>query len=579
MIFYGKVSRVEATAAVLDEIEGWIGEAGSEAALPIERHGAWTAALIAAGGLAQGLADAGAEDGDVAALALATQLAIVMGASLESGFVERPTCRPAPVAEALEALRSLADLPERIEIRRPEGFAHYAVYPEAYWRAALQLAAPFPTRILGLRSIGSALAPCVAAALRSAPAETVRPEGHPFARTVTVAAARAAAMRDGADAVWAIVDEGPGLSGSSIGAAADALGRLGVPPERLVLLPSHSGEPGTMASPQHLRLWSRARSTVCSFEDLWLDGPERNLAAWVEDITGPLVAAPQDVAGGAWRRRRFNDEAAWPAVDRQNERRKFLLTGRNGTFLLRFTGLGRFGRDKFERASALAAAGFGLVPLGWRHGFLIERWRSDLEPLSPSTLDRPALLRRLGDYLAFRARTFPAAAGGDGASIEALLAMARFNSAEVLGEAAARRVESWSAALPRLAAVAQPVAIDGRLAAHEWLKDRDGTLVKTDALDHCCGHDLVGCQDIAWDIAGAAAEYALSDDEVDALRAAVAGAGPACDPELLAFLRIAYPAFRVGALSMARDRETGTEADRLSQALSIQIDALRTALR
>ena len=578
MIFYGKASRVEPTTAVLDEIEDWIREAEADAALPIERHGAWTAALIAAGALAQGLADAGSEDGETAALALATQLAGIMGSSLDSGMIDLPLVRPSPITAALAALRDLSGLPDRIEIRRPEGFAHYAVYPEAYWRAATRLAAPFPTRVLGLRSIGSTLAPVVAAALHSSPAETVRPEGHPFARTVTVSTARSAAMHDGADAIWAIVDEGPGLSGSSIGAAADALARVGVPPERLVLFPSHDGPPGAMASPEHRRVWSLARHTVCTFEDLWLDGPDGGLAAWVADITGPLVAAPEDVAGGAWRRHRFRDEAAWPAVDRQNERRKYLLAGRNGTFLMRFTGLGRFGREKFDRALALADAGFGLPPLGWRHGFLIERWRDDLEPLSPITLDRPALLRRIGNYLAFRARAFPAAAG-DGASIEALFAMARVNCAEALGETAARRLDGWSAALPRLAAAARPVAIDGQLAAHEWLSDRTGTLVKTDALDHCCGHDLVGCQDIAWDIAGAASEYALSDQELDALRvAAVPDGGAACDPELLAFFRIAYPAFRVGALSMARDRESGVEADRLSAALSDQIAALRGAL-
>ena len=273
MIFYGKASRIESTTAVLGEIESCIVDAEAEAALPIARHAAWTAALIATGSLAQGLADANSGDGEAAALALATRLATLMGASFDSGFVDQPVSRPAPVAEALAALRSLSDLPGRIEIRRPEGFAHYAVYPEAYWRAAKRVGAPSPTRVLGLRSIGSALAPVVAAALRGSPAETVRPAGHPFTRTVTLPpSARSAATRDGADAVWAIVDEGPGLSGSSIGAAADALAEVGIAAERLVLFPSHDGEPGALASPAHRQLWSRARTIVCSFEDLWLAG-------------------------------------------------------------------------------------------------------------------------------------------------------------------------------------------------------------------------------------------------------------------------------------------------------------------
>ena len=41
----------------------------------------------------------------------------------------------------------------------------------------------------------------------------------------------------------------------------------------------------------------------------------------------------------------------------------------------------------------------------------------------------------------------------------------------------------------------------------------DGRLLKTDALDHHAGHDLIGCQDITWDIAGATVELDLSDSE------------------------------------------------------------------
>ena len=59
--------------------------------------------------------------------------------------------------------------------------------------------------------------------------------------------------------------------------------------------------------------------------------------------------------------------------------------------------------------------------------------------------------------------------------------------------------------LERLERVVRPVEIDGRLHAWSYLR-RDGHLLKTDALDHHAGHDLVGCQDIAWDIVGAKIE-------------------------------------------------------------------------
>lgn len=585
MIFYGKAEGPVAVAAALAAVEGFIDEA-LRPAPAIQRHGAWVSALVEAGGLAQGLADAGAEAGEAAALALATALAAVMGRSWETGLADLPAAVPPRVAAAVAALAVLVPaLPGAVEIRRAEGFAHYAVYPEAYWQAASRLAAPRPGRVLGIRSIGSTLAACVAAALDAPPPVTVRPEGHPFDRTVAPGAAAAAAMRQGAGAVWAIVDEGPGLSGSSFGAAAAALGRAGVAEDRIVLLPSHGGAPGAMAGEAQRRLWARARRAVAPCETLWAPeaGPGRRLGDWVRDLTGPLQAPPEDVAGGAWRQHHYAAERDWPAVDRQNERRKYRLTGGAASILLRFTGLGAFGRAKAERARILSEAGFGLAPLAWRHGFLAEAWRGDLRPLAAPEVDRPALLRRTAAYLAFRARAFPAVAR-EGAAPGALLAMARANAAEALGPdglgpEAAAALDRWAERLPALAGAAHPVAVDGRLALHEWLRDDAGRLVKTDALDHCCGHDLVGCQDIAWDVAGAAVEYGLDPDETEALRDAVSrAAGRPCDPGLLGFFGLAYPAFRVGVLAMALGREAGPEADRLGAALAAATAALRRAI-
>ena len=502
-----------------------------------------------------------------------------MGRSWDAAFTDLPRAVPGAVAAALAEFRGTPALPEAVDIRRTEGFSHYAVYPEAHWQAATELPAPKPTRVLGIRSIGAALAPAVAAALGAPPPHTVRPGGHPFAREVALGPRLDADLAAGGEAVWAVVDEGPGLSGSSMAAAADALARRGVPAGRVVLFPSHAGPPGAAASAAHRRLWATARSANVSFEALLLDGaaPGRGLADWAADVTGPLRAPPLDVAGGAWRRFLYEDGAAWPAVDRQNERRKVLLHGARGRVLLRFTGLGSFGRDKYGRARALAEAGFGVAPLAWRHGFLVEPWRGDLRPVSLREVDRAAFLDRVAAYLAFRARAFPAD-GPAGASLDALLAMARANAAEALGDELGARVDAWAPRLPALASLSRAVAIDGRLAPHEWLHDGRGLFLKTDALDHCAGHDLVGCQDVAWDVAGAAAEYALSDREVEALRAGVERRGAGCDARLVGFFRLAYPAFAVGALTLARGREAGAEADRLALALEGQTAALRRAL-
>jgi hypothetical protein len=43
--------------------------------------------------------------------------------------------------------------------------------------------------------------------------------------------------------------------------------------------------------------------------------------------------------------------------------------------------------------------------------------------------------------------------------------------------------------------------------------DHRGRQLKTDALHHHAGHDLVGCQDVAWDIVGVTVELGLSQTQ------------------------------------------------------------------
>jgi hypothetical protein len=114
----------------------------------------------------------------------------------------------------------------------------------------------------------------------------------------------------------------------------------------------------------------------------------------------------------------------------------------------------------------------------------------------------------------------------------------------------------------RLAALereVRPVDVDGRLHLWEWLRVGD-RLVKTDALDHAAGHDLVGPQDIAWDVAGAAVELGLDAGRlVDAMPAATRPSA-----ELVAFLRVAYLGFQLGLWTFAatQDRSAAACVDR-----------------
>jgi hypothetical protein len=503
------------------------------------RHDRLTAAFLQAAELAQGIADAefaakGLDDVSAtqdAALTLLVAIARKLAASAWSSFT---TAGPPTSAELMTL--ALSPVPDEVEVKTPEGHAFYAVYPEAYLKAAAERpweATPF---VIGVRSIGTGLAGLVAGVTNATKVITLRPMGHPFRREVRVSEGleKVLAAHSGP---FAVVDEGPGLSGSSFGAVATLLERLGVAPERIVFLPSHAHEPGSEASEETLARWSAAAKRPATFEDLVTDEP---LAGWFEDLTGP-ISEIEELSGGAW----AESLAEPPPTNPTMERRKFRITGERGTWLAKFAGLGAIGEAKFARARTLARAGASPEPLALRRGFLLERW-VDGEP--GPRMEREALIQHVGRYLGLRALAFPAEAA-DGASLEDLAVMARVNTAELLGEAAADALPA-----PPPQSRSRPVHVDGRLHAWEWLTTRQGRLLKTDALDHSCGHDLVGCQDIAWDVAGARLELGLDAAEAEQLCAAVASVcDRPVDPTLLAFYDIAYPAFQAGLWTQAGD--------------------------
>jgi hypothetical protein len=502
-----------------------------------ERHDRLTAAFLHAGELAQGIADAefqakGEDDASPAqeaALALLVALARKLAASAWSGFV---SIGP-PTSAELMAL-ALSAMPEEVELKTPEGHAFYAVLPEAYLKAAAEKPWDAPPLVIGVRSIGAGLGALVAAVTNAAKLVTLRPTGHPFRREVRVSEAlrQALARHRGP---FAVVDEGPGLSGSSFGAVADLLEELGVEAERIVFLPSHAADPGPEALPEMQARWASAAKRPATFEASIEDEP---LAGWFEDLTGPITAI-EELSGGAWATRRGDKPPTHPML----ERRKFKLTTDKGTWLAKFAGLGDLGQAKFARSRTLFRAGAGAEPLGVRRGFLVERW---VEGLAGPQVNREGLVEHVGRYIGLRALAFPAEAE-EGASLEDLAVMTRVNVAELKGQAAADALPA-----PPMTAKARPIHVDGRLHRWEWITTGDERLIKTDALDHSCGHDLVGCQDVAWDVAGARIELELDDAEVERLCAAVAGVcDRKVDRDLLAFFDLAYPAFQAGLWSLA----------------------------
>ena len=174
-----------------------------------------------------------------------------------------------------------------------------------------------------------------------------------------------------------------------------------------------------------------------------------------------------------------------------------------GEQLIKFSGLGHYGRAAHERARALAATGFGPSPRALRHGFLAMDFVRG-RPLSPAE-SNPRLLEAAADYVA-------AVAGLDRSPepvpLASLLEMVRQNVAEALGR-------EWTESLPRLPGrrgiePGRAIAIDGRMLPHEWLVS-GGRYVKTDGVDHHDDHLFPGRQDVAWDVAGTIVEFELDE--------------------------------------------------------------------
>jgi hypothetical protein len=460
-------------------------------------------------------------------------------AALVASWHHEKACARDAIDTCRAIVRSLiAGAPPRdVSARTAEGFAYYGLLPEQYVVAAERFACERRSSALtciGVRGIGAPLAHVVAAAASRCGVRsrvfTVRPRGHPFDRRLDLTDRLRRRIVDAHAGCFAVVDEGPGLSGSSFAAVSDALMASGVGGDRIVIFPSWCAPEEALRSPRGRDVIRRHHLVVAPFDDVWRD------------------EGAEDVSAGRWRTRVFgNNSAEWPAVHPQHERRKYLTSGGPAPRLKRFVGLGRYGRAKLARARALAEAGFGPSPLDLARGFLCEEW---VAHTAPPAVGRPtrAVVDRIAEYLAFLGRTF---ATGRPAQVIDLVEMMRVNVTEALGADHAACVDAAAADAQRFA---EPeVALDGRMLPHEWIASERG-LLKADALDHHADDFLPGSRDIAWDVAGAIVEFDLAPAAADHLVSAYETAsGDRGIGRRIGFYETAYLAYRLGYVTMAAE--------------------------
>jgi hypothetical protein len=432
-------------------------------------------------------------------------------------------------------------LPPQVEFSVPEGYAHYAVYPEMYLEAARRCVAELgriEAVCLGLRSIGTSLSAAVAAALNELGCETrsgtVRPRGDPYSRRTIISDELATLLRPAEATYYLIVDEGPGISGSSMAGVADLLRSWGVTEEKILLFPSWETDGTHLRSPLARAVWRRHRQFTAAFEDVWLRSGRFEAA-----FPGELL----DISAGEWRRMVYDSPADYPPVHPQHERRKYLLfqqDARGPSGFVSFAGFGEYGKSKLRRAEHLAAAGFTPEPELLAHGFLRRTFVAG-SPVGPGEVTAE-LLETVAAYLAHLYREH---AAEPSVSSDTLREMIATNLEEGLG-LSWRKVD-----LPNGEWIERGVMLDGRMLAHEWIRSAT-RYTKVDALDHHDDHFFPGCQDIAWDLAAAVFELDLGDHGRDVLVECYRSiSGDRGIAQRLPFYSIAYLAFRLGYSSLA----------------------------
>ncbi len=389
--------------------------------------------------------------------------------------------------ERLCALIDRAAVPDQLTLSAPEGFAYYALHPLAFAEVVEKLCLPCRVVVVGIRSIGTTLSAVVAAAARAKGCRTermtVRPTGHPYNRATEFSSDQLQVVRAASDAVFLVVDEGPGLSGSSFLSVAEALQKTGVPRERITLICSHEPDVERLCADNASRRWSQFR---------WI--------AVSHDVRKPEEAV-EFIGGGEWRRRLLANESAWPGSWQNLERLKYLSSPDcEEPKFFKFQGLGHYGEQVIAREEKIAAAGFGALPTREAHGFASYPWIAG-KPMSATDLSAE-VISRLAEYCAFRANAFIA-----DVSQKSVEHMAAHNAHELGIECAVRlRVE-------------RPVVCDGHMHPHEWLLTPQGRMLKTDSGSHGDDHFFPGPTDIAWDLAGAIVEWEMNPDQARAFLA------------------------------------------------------------
>jgi hypothetical protein len=379
---------------------------------------------------------------------------------------------------------------QRIDLKIPEGFAFYQLYPEQYQRAAQrwlrEYKPPGEAVVIGLRSIGTSLSQVVSSEIQRAGWKvkrcTVRPEGDPFRRKVRLPEWVSA----GANA-YLVVDEGPGMSGSSFTSVVEELERLGVERKRIYFFPGHSGEPGIAASEQVRKVWNEVLRWV---EPKELPPLEKD-KHW--EYIGPALPWPFDCSGEA---------------------------------------------ERCARRSA--ALSYGLPVLEQRDWWLA----------FPKVRAEPAKINLLilAEHIAAVADD-PLSLADEIETERRLRGMLQTNvekhfKDKILSEKLQRWLDHF------ILRHGSPSSGDGQLGPANWIRGKDQKLWKLNTRGSKLSHFVAYRLPVLWDVGQAIVEWDLSEHDEETLRRSVAARGLPSERSEVEFFKLAVAAVELGKVVM-----------------------------
>ena len=472
-------------------------------------------------------------------------------------------------------LSSIEPCETPLTIKIPEGFAFYAVYPEQYCLATIawhqKQSSPAGNRVLviGLRSIGTSLSAVVTATLKLLNYEvqriTVRPSGPPFEREVEFSVQT--------DAQFAlVVDEGPGISGSSMAIVAETLCGCGFSLEKIIFFPGHTNLPTAPQREMTRQIWNSVSRYVTDISEVSWNRKtlQERLAKNSSELTNAEVISIKDLGKGLWREHVFKDNSNWPAVFPSLDRAKFLVeTANRSRILWKFYGLcfaEGFHIPMAEQTSAemnnLAQHSLIPAPLACVDGFVAMHWKED-QRLTKADVENDAIFQEVVRYIV-NASGPVLSDSENNAALTRIRKILYWNTAKAIDTNLAQRLNDWAewirvpAGFPRYG--------DGRMAMYEWVQTSAGMILKTNGVMHHCDHMYVGIQPIHWDIAGVIVEWDLNSLRKGRLISLIRRFISKCTPEQIEFYCCAYAAFRLGICVLAAEAASILEKQRLSSA-------------